>query len=56
MDLTEEKMRENIDGLVRMGYDGVILTGGEPTLSPLLFHKSAPLVYLSYIQAKSGHL
>ena len=37
MDLTEEQMRDSIDGLVRMGYDGVILTGGEPTLSPLLF-------------------
>ena len=25
-----------IDELVDMGYDGVILTGGEPTMSPLL--------------------
>jgi MoaA/NifB/PqqE/SkfB family radical SAM enzyme len=30
-------MRGLIDDLVAMGYDGVILTGGEPTLSPLLF-------------------
>jgi len=30
-------MRELIDGLADMGYDGIILTGGEPTLSPLLF-------------------
>jgi len=29
-------MHDMIDDLVRMGYDGVILTGGEPTLSPLL--------------------
>lgn len=36
VDLTEAEMRELIDGLVDMGYDGVILTGGEPTLSPLL--------------------
>jgi MoaA/NifB/PqqE/SkfB family radical SAM enzyme len=30
-------MRELIDELARMQYDGVILTGGEPTMSPLLF-------------------
>lgn len=36
IELTEEEMRSNIDQLVTMGYDGVILTGGEPTLSPLL--------------------
>ena len=36
VDLSELEMRELIDGLVDMGYDGVILTGGEPTLSPLL--------------------
>ncbi len=29
-------MKRSIDDLVEMGYDGVILTGGEPTLSPLL--------------------
>jgi MoaA/NifB/PqqE/SkfB family radical SAM enzyme len=37
VDLTEPEMRELIDGLADMNYDGVILTGGEPTLSPLLF-------------------
>jgi MoaA/NifB/PqqE/SkfB family radical SAM enzyme len=37
IDLTEAEMRGLIDELVTMGYDGVILTGGEPTLSPLLF-------------------
>jgi len=37
VDLSEAEMRELIDGLADMDYDGVILTGGEPTLSPLLF-------------------
>jgi len=37
VDLTEEEMHGLIDELVELGYDGVILTGGEPTLSPLLF-------------------
>ena len=37
IDLSIEEMRELIDGLADMGYDGVILTGGEPTMSPLLF-------------------
>jgi MoaA/NifB/PqqE/SkfB family radical SAM enzyme len=37
VDLTEAEMESMIDELVGMGYDGVILTGGEPTLSPLLF-------------------
>jgi MoaA/NifB/PqqE/SkfB family radical SAM enzyme len=37
VDLSEEEMRGLIDDLADMGYDGVILTGGEPTLSPLLF-------------------
>ena len=36
VDLTVEDMKKLIDGLVDLGYDGVILTGGEPTLSPLL--------------------
>ncbi len=36
VDLTEAEMRGLIDDLVDMDYDGVILTGGEPTLSPLL--------------------
>ena len=35
--LTEEEMRGVIDELVELEYDGVILTGGEPSLSPLLF-------------------
>ena len=35
--LDEEEMRANIDRLVEMGYDGVILTGGEPSISELLF-------------------
>jgi MoaA/NifB/PqqE/SkfB family radical SAM enzyme len=37
IDLSVEEMKELIDGLADMGYDGVILTGGEPTMSPLLF-------------------
>jgi MoaA/NifB/PqqE/SkfB family radical SAM enzyme len=36
VELDEAEMRAEIDGLVRLGYDGVILTGGEPSLSPLL--------------------
>jgi MoaA/NifB/PqqE/SkfB family radical SAM enzyme len=36
IELTEPEMRQMIDELIAMGYDGVILTGGEPTLSPLL--------------------
>lgn len=36
-ELTEAQMRGAIDDLVDLGYDGVILTGGEPTCSPLLF-------------------
>jgi MoaA/NifB/PqqE/SkfB family radical SAM enzyme len=36
LDLDEEAMRAAIDDLAELGYDGVILTGGEPTLSPLL--------------------
>ena len=34
--LHEAGMREAIDRLAELGYDGVILTGGEPTISPLL--------------------
>ena len=34
--LDEPEMRNNIDKLVEMGYDGVILTGGEPSTSELL--------------------
>ncbi len=36
VDLTVPEMHHLIDDLAQMGYDGVILTGGEPTLSPLL--------------------
>ena len=36
VELTEEQMRAEIDNLIELGYDGVILTGGEPTSSPLL--------------------
>ncbi len=36
-ELTEAQMRAEIDHLVDLAYDGVILTGGEPTTSPLLF-------------------
>jgi MoaA/NifB/PqqE/SkfB family radical SAM enzyme len=36
VDLSLKKGRKLVDDLVRRGYDGVIFTGGEPTLSPLL--------------------
>ena len=36
VDLSIQEMRDVIDGLAEMDYDGVILTGGEPTMSPLL--------------------
>jgi MoaA/NifB/PqqE/SkfB family radical SAM enzyme len=36
VDLEEAEMRGLIDELVERKYDGVILTGGEPTVSPLL--------------------
>ena len=35
--LTEAEMRAELDRLAELEYDGVILTGGEPSLSPLLF-------------------
>ena len=35
--LDEAEMKSLIDDLAALGYDGVILTGGEPSLSPLLF-------------------
>ena len=35
--LSEAEMRGELDRLAELGYDGVILTGGEPSLSPLLF-------------------
>lgn len=37
VELTVERMQGEIDKLADLGYDGIILTGGEPTLSPLLF-------------------
>ena len=37
VDLTVDEMKREIDALVELGYDGIILTGGEPTMSPLLF-------------------
>lgn len=35
-ELTIEQAREQIDDFVKRGYDGIILTGGEPTLYPNL--------------------
>lgn len=35
-ELTTAQMQAEIDRLVELGYDGVILTGGEPTLSTML--------------------
>ena len=37
VELDEAQVRREIDRLVEFGYDGVILTGGEPTLSDMLF-------------------
>ena len=37
VDLTVPEMKQLIDELADMGYDGIILTGGEPSTSPLLF-------------------
>ena len=37
IDLTEPELVALLDDFVDLGYDGVILTGGEPTMSPLLF-------------------
>ncbi|MCO4769230.1 MAG: radical SAM protein [Deltaproteobacteria bacterium] len=36
VELGEDAMRGELDRLAELGYDGVILTGGEPSLSPLL--------------------
>ena len=36
VDLTVAEMEREIDVLADLGYDGIILTGGEPTMSPLL--------------------
>ncbi len=37
VELTEPQMRTEIDRMAELGYDGIILTGGEPSTSPLLF-------------------
>jgi MoaA/NifB/PqqE/SkfB family radical SAM enzyme len=37
VDLSEAEMRTHIDEMVELNYDGIILTGGEPSMSPLLF-------------------
>ena len=37
VELDVEEMKTLIDELVDLGYDGIILTGGEPTLSPCFF-------------------
>jgi MoaA/NifB/PqqE/SkfB family radical SAM enzyme len=37
VELTEPELAASLDQFERGGYGGVILTGGEPTLSPLLF-------------------
>ncbi|HMV66117.1 MAG TPA: radical SAM protein [Myxococcota bacterium] len=36
VELTIEAMNAAIEDIAALGYDGVILTGGEPTMSPLL--------------------
>jgi MoaA/NifB/PqqE/SkfB family radical SAM enzyme len=36
VDLSDEEMRFHVDDLVSRSYDGIILTGGEPTIAPLL--------------------
>ena len=36
VELTLQEMEDELGRLASMGYDGVILTGGEPTISPLL--------------------
>jgi MoaA/NifB/PqqE/SkfB family radical SAM enzyme len=37
VELSEPELAASLDAFARSGYTGVILTGGEPTLSPLLF-------------------
>jgi MoaA/NifB/PqqE/SkfB family radical SAM enzyme len=37
VDLTVDEMKAEVDAIANLGYDGIILTGGEPTMSPLLF-------------------
>jgi len=41
VDLTEEELRFHVDDLVARAYDGIILTGGEPTIAPLLLEAVA---------------
>lgn len=36
VDLSLPELEEMLEDLVKRGYDGVILTGGEPTIAPLL--------------------
>lgn len=36
VELTREELVHHVEDLVARGYDGVILTGGEPTIAPLL--------------------
>jgi len=36
IDLEQEEMEAMLEDLADMGYDGVILTGGEPAMSPML--------------------
>ena len=48
-ELDADEMRREIDRLVELGYDGVILTGGEPASSPLLFEA------LGYAAAQGLH-
>jgi len=37
VELDEDELKAEIDRLAELGYDGIILTGGEPTLSQNLF-------------------
>lgn len=36
VELTEAELHHHVEDLVARGYDGIILTGGEPTIAPLL--------------------
>jgi MoaA/NifB/PqqE/SkfB family radical SAM enzyme len=36
VELSEAELEDLVEDLVKRGYDGVILTGGEPTIAPLL--------------------
>jgi MoaA/NifB/PqqE/SkfB family radical SAM enzyme len=50
VDLPEDEMRGHVDDLVARAYDGIILTGGEPTIAPLL------LPAIRYAQEKGLHI